>query len=190
MDNLKQTKTKGIKKISKVLDSIKTLNKYKFEKIDTGSVLPMRKEKLYIHKCEWYEIEEVKNQINRDPLVLSWVEHKYDNLGKEYILYSPHNQLLQVYPKLKLAKDLVLYALDNNIDFSKDSLESNIHYKRESYIEKNAKKTAEKFNEVKKETHNIRKTWETGWAWNMSKALVNKVNNAHSKLVDSASNSL
>ncbi len=62
--------------------------------------------------------------------------------------------------------------------------------KRESNIEKNARKSLNKFREVKKETHDIRKTWQTWGGGNMSKSLVNKVSRALSKLQESASNSL
>lgn len=190
MNTIKKPVISKSKKENKVLNTIKEIKKIKFLKIDTWRVLPMRKDKLYIHQCEWYEIEEVTSQFWRKPLLLSWTEHKYDKWGKEYVVYSPFNQLLEVYPKLKLAKDLVYYSLDNNIDFSKDSLEKNVHYKRESNIEKNAKKALVKFRETKEQTHTIRKTGQTWGGGNISKSLAKKVNRAHSKLQESALNSL
>ena len=127
MNNLKQIISWTNK--SKVLERIGNLKRFKFQKIDTWNTTSLRKENLYQHKCKWYSIDEIDSQFWRNPLNLDWVSYSFDKGWKEFLVYSQQNILLEVYPQLKLAKDLIEYSIENNIDFSVNSLSKWVHYK-------------------------------------------------------------
>lgn len=116
-------------KRSKVLEKIGNLKKFQFQKINTWNSTSLKNEILYQYKCKWYTIDEVDSQFWREPLNLDWISYNFDREGKEFLVYSKQNVLLEVYPKLKLAKDLIEYSIDINIDFSINSLSKWVHYK-------------------------------------------------------------
>jgi len=113
---------------NKVIDRIIDLKNNGFKKIESR-YKTKKNEILYTHEKKWYKIVETETIFDREPLKLDLLEYKYFLWNKEYIVFSPFGKLIEIYPKLRLAKEFINYCVKYNVDFLSDKLLKWTHYK-------------------------------------------------------------